>query len=140
MKAAGTPIPGIGHKIKSKFNPDKRCEIIEEVATAFGATPYLDFAKQVEEITLRKKANLILNIDGYIAMLMLQVLEDIGCDKKTIEMYIDADLFNGLFVAARTIGFIGHHIDQKRLRHGLYRTPWDMINYDVADPAEAGEE
>ncbi|KAG8926476.1 citrate synthase [Tulasnella sp. 417] len=34
---------------------------------------------------------------------------------------------NGLFVLGRSIGFIGHHLDQKRLRAPLYRHPADDI-------------
>jgi len=36
---------------------------------------------------------------------------------------------NGLFVLGRSIGFIGHHLDQKRLKQPLYRHPWDDISY-----------
>ena len=36
---------------------------------------------------------------------------------------------NGLFVLGRSIGFIGHFMDQKRLKQGLYRHPWDDISY-----------
>jgi ATP citrate (pro-S)-lyase len=36
---------------------------------------------------------------------------------------------NALFVLGRTTGFIGHYIDQKRLKQGLYRHPWDDIAY-----------
>ncbi|KAJ1839634.1 ATP citrate lyase subunit 1, partial [Coemansia sp. RSA 486] len=28
-----------------------------------------------------------------------------------------------------SIGFIGHYLDQKRLKQGLYRHPWDDISY-----------
>jgi citrate synthase len=35
MKKQGILIPGIGHKVKSKFNPDVRCEIIESIAQQF---------------------------------------------------------------------------------------------------------
>jgi 5'-3' exonuclease len=38
---------------------------------------------------------------------------------------------NGLFVTGRSIGFIGHFIDQKRLKQGLYRHPWDDISYQT---------
>ena len=38
---------------------------------------------------------------------------------------------NGLFVTGRTIGFIGHYVDQKRLKQGLYRHPWDDISYQT---------
>lgn len=34
---------------------------------------------------------------------------------------------NGLFVLARSIGLIGHALDQKRLQQGLYRHPWDEV-------------
>jgi ATP citrate (pro-S)-lyase len=40
---------------------------------------------------------------------------------------------NGLFVLGRSIGFIGHHLDQKRLRSGLYRHPADDIFINMAD-------
>ena len=35
----------------------------------------------------------------------------------------------GLFVLGRSIGFIGHHLDQVRLKQGLYRHPTDDITY-----------
>lgn len=38
-------------------------------------------------------------------------------------------VLNGLFVLGRSIGLIAHHLDQKRLRTGLYRHPWDDISY-----------
>ena len=34
---------------------------------------------------------------------------------------------NGLFVLARSIGLIGHALDQKRLQQPLYRHPWDEV-------------
>ena len=36
---------------------------------------------------------------------------------------------NGLFVLARSIGLIGHTLDQKRLQQPLYRHPWDEVLY-----------
>ena len=36
---------------------------------------------------------------------------------------------NALFVLGRTTGFIGHYLDQRRLKQGLYRHPWDDIAY-----------
>ena len=36
---------------------------------------------------------------------------------------------NGLFVLARSIGLIGHALDQKRLQQPLYRHPWDEVLY-----------
>ena len=40
---------------------------------------------------------------------------------------------NGLFVLGRSIGFIGHHLDQKRLKQPLYRHPVDDISYIDGD-------
>ena len=55
-------IMGIGHKIKSKTNPDMRVELVKEFAqNHFGDTSVLKFALAVEEVTTAKKANLILN-------------------------------------------------------------------------------
>lgn len=130
MKKAGTPIPGIGHKVKSKFNPDARCALLrEKIAGKMAKTDFLDFALAVEALTLEKKSNLILNVDGHIAAVFLDIFRDIGMTDEEISMYIEAGLFNGLFIFSRSIGFIGHALDQKRLGEGLYRTPWDDIYY-----------
>jgi len=43
------------------------------------------------------------------------MMEAMNYTPEQIQTYIHADVFNGLFVLARSIGFIGHHIDQKRL-------------------------
>ena len=43
--------------------------------------------------------------------------------------YIEIGTINGLFVLGRCTGFIGHYLDQKRLKQGLYRHPWDDISY-----------
>lgn len=129
MKIKWEFIPWIGHKVKSKFNPDKRCELLLEVSRKFPNTVHLDFALEVEKITLTKKPNLILNVDGMTAALLLDILKNINMTDDEIEMYLDAGIFNGLFIIARSIGFIGHIIDQKRLNEPLYRTSWDDILY-----------
>lgn len=36
---------------------------------------------------------------------------------------------NALFVVARSIGFCGHALDQKRLQQPLYRHPWEDVLY-----------
>jgi succinyl-CoA synthetase alpha subunit/citrate synthase len=129
MKQSNTNIPGIWHKVKSKFNPDSRCKILENLASDFPTTKHLDFAKSVEALTLEKKANLILNVDGYIAAMLLDIFEDLGMNYEEKKMYVDVWVFNGLFLLSRTIGFIGHAIDQKRLWEWLYRTSWNDILY-----------
>ena len=46
-----------------------------------------------------------------------------------IEEIVKIGYLNGLFVLARTIGLIGHALDQKRLQQPLYRHPWDEVLY-----------
>ena len=129
MKQSNTNIPGIGHKVKSKFNPDSRCKILEELANNFPVRKYLHFAKSVESLTLEKKSNLILNVDWYIAAMLLDIFEDLDMNYEEKKMYVDVWVFNGLFLLSRSIGFIGHAIDQKRLGEWLYRTSWNDILY-----------
>ncbi|KAF9122792.1 citrate synthase [Mortierella sp. 14UC] len=131
MRKQNKLILGIGHKIKSRTNPDLRVEIIKNYAKAhFPATPVLDYALAVETITTSKKDNLILNVDGAIGILFVDLLRNSGAfTREEAEEYIKIGTLNGLFVLGRTIGFIGHFLDQKRLKQGLYRHPWDDISY-----------
>lgn len=115
--------------MKSKFNPDGRCEILKKLAEDIPSSKYLDYALSVEELTLEKKSNLILNVDGHIAASLLDIFISIGMSQTEIEMYIDAGIFNAFFILARSIGFIGHALDQKRLGEPLYRTAWEDIHY-----------
>jgi len=130
MRKAWINIPGIGHKVKSKFNPDKRCEVLLELSQNFPSRKHLDFALAVEEITVEKRCNLILNVDWMVAVMLLDLFEDIWLSFEERVDYIDAGIFNAFFILARTTGFIGHIIDQKRLKEPLYRTPWDDILYE----------
>ncbi len=45
--------------------------------------------------------------------------------------YIKIGVLNGLFVLGRSVGLIGHFIDQNRLKQGLYRHPTEDISYIV---------
>uniref|UniRef100_A0A8C1Z4K4 ATP-citrate synthase n=1 Tax=Cyprinus carpio TaxID=7962 RepID=A0A8C1Z4K4_CYPCA len=108
MKKDGKLIMGIGHRVKSINNPDMRVQILKDfVKQHFPAAQLLDYALEVEKITTSKKPNLILNADEFV---------EIGA-------------LNGIFVLGRSMGFIGHYLDQKRLKQGLYRHPWDDISY-----------
>merc|ERR1711988_1882150 len=124
-------IMGIGHRIKSLANPDARVVLVKNFAKEhFKSTDVLDFALAVEEVTTKKRANLILNVDGCIAVCFVDMLRSCGAftDEESNEL-IENGILNGLFVLGRSIGFIGHFIDQKRLKQGLYRHPWDDITY-----------
>jgi len=130
-KKEGKLIMGIGHRVKSLNNPDKRVVLVAEFAKEhFPCTPLLDYARAVEQITTKKKENLILNVDGCIAVCFVDLLRHSGFfTKDESETYIKTGSLNGMFVLGRSIGFIGHFLDQKRLKQGLYRHPWDDISY-----------
>ncbi len=119
MKKNVGPVPGIGHRVKSLRNPDKRVkELIAHVRREGIFTPHLDYALKVEEVTTAKKDNLILNVDGCMAC----ILTDLGFPPESL---------NGFFTLARTIGLIGHWIDQKRNNGRLVRMFKYLINYAV---------
>jgi len=117
-------IMGIGHKKYRIGLPDPRTEVIKQFAEKLDSHRYFDYAKSVEEITSAKKGNLILNIDGHIAALLLDILEqEEGFTPEQLQQCIDADFFNAFFVIPRSIGFVSHYLDQKRLDEGLFRLP-----------------
>ncbi|MCW4010844.1 MAG: ATP citrate synthase [Candidatus Bathyarchaeota archaeon] len=129
MKKKGVNIQGIGHRVKSVNNPDMRVTIMKEYAKKhFKTTPLLDYALEVEKLTTAKKDNLILNVDGCIGICFADMLRN-EMPKSEAAEYIQMGALNGLFVLGRTIGMIGHFLDQKRLKQGLYRHPWDDITY-----------
>ncbi|XP_033913714.3 ATP-citrate synthase-like isoform X1 [Acipenser ruthenus] len=131
MKKEGKLIMGIGHRVKSINNPDMRVQILKDfVKQNFPATPLLDYALEVEKITTSKKPNLILNVDGFIGVAFVDLLRTCGgFTREEADEYVDIGALNGIFVLGRSMGFIGHYLDQKRLKQGLYRHPWDDISY-----------
>jgi ATP citrate (pro-S)-lyase len=129
MKSKGVNIQGIGHRIKSIHNPDMRVTIVKDyVKKNFKKTPLLDYAIEVEKITTAKRDNLILNVDGCIGICFADMLRN-EFPKDVADDYINMGALNGLFVLGRSIGFMGHYLDQKRMKQGLYRHPWDDILY-----------
>ena len=109
MRKANRLIPGIGHKIKSKTNPDLRVVlVVDYVRKHFPSHRTLDFALAVEDVTTQKSNTLILNVDGAIAAAFCDLLG--GCGAFTEEEaaeYLQIGTLNGLFVLGRSIGFIG---------------------------------
>ena len=131
MKRNGKNIPGIGHRVKSLQNPDKRVELLKDFAYQnFSKTKLLDFALEVEKITTAKKQNLILNVDGCIGVCFVDLLHTTALfSEDEIQEVVNLGALNGLFLIGRTIGMVGHVIDQKRLSEPLYRHAWDDIAY-----------
>lgn len=122
---------GIGHRVKSINNPDMRVVLLKEFCLEnFPHTPLVKYALEVEKITTSKKPNLILNVDGMIGLSMVDMLRHGGCfTMEEASEFVSNGALNGIFVLGRSIGFIGHFLDQKRLKQGLYRHPWDDISY-----------
>ncbi|KAG1733106.1 citrate synthase-like protein [Suillus lakei] len=139
-RKANKLIPGISHKIKSVNNPDLRVELVKEyVRKNFPSHSLLDYALAVEKVTTSKKDTLILNVDSCIAVCFVDLLRDSGAfTPEEADEYIKIGTLNGLFVLGRSIGFIGHHLDQKRLRASLYRHPADDIVINIADLSQPG--
>ena len=137
MKSKNVNIQGIGHRIKSVTNPDVRVTLMVDFAKKnFPKTETLDYALEVEKLTTAKRNNLILNVDGVIGVLSCDMLRGIGYTREQVREFVDLGILNALFVLGRSIGFMGHIMDQKRLKAGLYRHPWDDIQYMMPDKPE----
>jgi ATP citrate (pro-S)-lyase len=68
----------------------------------------MDCAVQVETYTPSKANNLVLNVDGAIGSLFLDLLVVSGMfSQPEIDEIVDIGYLNGLFVLARSIGLIG---------------------------------
>ncbi len=131
MKKAGINIPGIGHLVKSVQNPDQRVTLMKEYAKKnFPSTEVLDYALKVEEVTTSKRNNLIMNVDGCIGILFIDMMRSSGeFTAEEMQQVLDLEGLNSLFILGRTIGMMGHVFDQKRLKQPLYRHPMDDILY-----------
>ena len=137
MKNKNVNIQGIGHRIKSVTNPDVRVTIMVDFAKKnFPVTETLDYALSVEKLTTSKRNNLILNVDGCIGVLCCDMLRGIGYTRDEVREFVDLGILNAFFVLGRSIGFMGHIMDQKRLKSRLYRHPWDDIQYMMPDKPE----
>ena len=131
MNQNGKYIPGIGHRVKSVNNPDKRVSLLKNYAKRnFRKKSHLKFALEVEKETTKKRGNLILNVDGCIAAMFLDLMDN--CPQFSREEkneIIKNGTLNSFFVLGRSIGLIGHILDQKRLKQPLYRHPTEDTLY-----------
>ena len=130
MKQQNKHIPGIGHAYKnSTTKKDTRIQILREyIDKNFPDKNLVDYAFQVEAITLQKKDNLILNVDGLVATALISAfLSEYG--SHYTEQIISLKSLNSIFIIARTIGLCSTFTDQKRLKQDLFRQPIDDISY-----------
>lgn len=115
-------ISGIGHRKYRVDLPDPRVGALLEFANGLEKKRFTNFAREVEKVTIAKKGNLILNVDGAIAAVLLDLLsEKEGYSDEELQRLTEIEFFNALFVLSRSVGFIAHFLDQKRLDEGLFR-------------------
>lgn len=126
----GGIISGIGHKKYRVDMPDPRVEALMQFTGNSNGDRYVKFAREVEVITTQKKGNLILNIDGAIGAVMLDILEsELGYEPDELRELADIEFFNALFVLSRSIGFTAHYLDQRRHDEGLFRLDPKDVRY-----------
>jgi ATP citrate (pro-S)-lyase len=126
----GGVIPGIGHKKYHTDLPDPRVDALLRFNGNKNGDRYLKFALDVESVTTTKKGSLILNVDGVIAAIMLDILEsELGYTKQELEELEQIEFFNALFVLSRSIGFASHYLDQRRHDEGLLRLSDEDVRY-----------
>jgi ATP citrate (pro-S)-lyase len=124
-------VPGIGHKKYTLYRPDPRVHTLTTFAKKnLTHLTHLTFAEAVAKRTTEKKPNLILNIDGAIASIVLDILiEHEHFSESDIQALLETEFMNSFFIIPRTVGFIGHFLSQKRRDEGLFRLPEDEVFY-----------
>ncbi|TAJ15431.1 hypothetical protein EPO56_01145 [Patescibacteria group bacterium] len=131
----GGRISGIGHKKYRVGLPDPRVKALSAFATLLKKSPHYDFARDVEKITTGKNGSLILNVDGLIGALLLDILSECeGFTSGELQELIDVEFFNVFFVIPRSVGFSAHFMEQKRNDEGLFRLPDDLLFVRENDP------
>ena len=124
----GLLLSGIGHRKYRVGIPDPRVEALAQFANLLKKHPHYDFARAVEAVTTTKNGKLILNVDGVMAALFLDILMECErMDVQEIRTLVDAEFFNALFVIPRTVGFVAHFMEQKKNDEGLFRLPDDLL-------------
>ena len=62
---------------------------------------------------------------------MVDMWRALGYSEDEINEFISSGTLNSFFIVGRSIGFIGHILDEKRLAMPMYRHPMTDILYDV---------
>jgi succinyl-CoA synthetase alpha subunit len=121
-------ILGIGHKKYRSDFPDPRVKKLLAFTDNLKEKQFTNFALEIEKITTAKKGNLILNVDGTMAAVLLDLLhEKEGYSYEQLQELVEAEFFNALFVLSRSVGLTAHFLDQKRLDEGLFRLGPDEV-------------
>ena len=131
-KKKGEYVMGIGHLKYSTYNNDPRVEVlISSARPLLTQGLYLKYAEAVAKRTTQKGPNLILNIDGVVAAVVLDLLvEHELYTSAEIEELLRIEFFNSYFLIPRTVGFVGNYLSQKRRDEGLFRLPSNQVFYE----------
>ena len=131
-KARGEYVLGIGHRKYTIHNPDQRvATMIKNANEILVEAKHLRYAEAVALRTTEKRANLILNVDGAIAAIVLDLLQEKeGYSDEQLAELISIEFFNSYFIIPRTVGFIGNHLTQRRRDEGLFRLPESEVFYE----------
>jgi citryl-CoA lyase len=110
-------LPGFGHKLYKKQDP--RAKQLVLLCTKLGYDAHhLANAIEIEyAIEEQKGKRLVLNIDGAIAALLL-------------EMGFSPEMGKGFFIIARTPGLVAHAVEERQREKPVRRIPEEQITYD----------
>jgi ATP citrate (pro-S)-lyase len=128
LAARHSYIAGIGHRKYRTDLPDPRVQRLLAFAKPLKRRRFTKFALAIEAETTRKKGGLILNVDGAMAAVMLDLLsEKEGYTDQQLTELVQAEFFNALFVLSRSVGLMAHYFDQRRHDEGLFRLEPDQV-------------
>lgn len=123
------PIPGIGHKKYRIGLPDPRVKVLLGLGSKLSKRRFSKFALSIEKITTRKNGKLILNIDGAIAAVFMDILsEKEGLSDAELHKLVQSEFFNAFFILPRSVGFVAHFLEQKKNDEGLFRLPDELLH------------
>jgi succinyl-CoA synthetase alpha subunit len=135
LAAQKSHISGIGHKKYRIDLPDPRVQRILKFSDQLTQKRFTTFALAVEQETTHKKGNLILNVDGAIAAVLLDLLaEKEGYSMEQLQALVDVEFFNALFILSRSVGFMSHYFDQVRMDEGIFRLNPNQVTHILSSP------
>ncbi|MBI2327863.1 citryl-CoA lyase [Candidatus Curtissbacteria bacterium] len=116
---AGKRVLGFGHRI---YEVDPRTQRLIELARKYGFYgKYVKFTKEVEEELAKGGKKLPLNIDGIIAVLLL-------------EMDFNPKVGKGIFIIARVPGLVAHVVEEALREKPVRRLSEEDVEYDGPRP------
>lgn len=113
----GSRLAGFGHKLYKDADP--RTTVLEQIAKDLGlSTDHLVFARALEsELESQKGKKLVLNIDGAIAAILL----DLG--------FTNPKVGKAIFALSRFPGMIAHTLEELENEDPVRRIPEDQIKH-----------